>query len=90
MVSAYGINTISGSILLGAIPYRSMHPHVAHPVIIGLIPGLTAVSGEKIHEVAKDFAISCVADGYEIPAKDFWLWAGALALQVSCTNTHFA
>ena len=37
-VAHYGTDYISGSILIDVMPYRSMHPEVAHPVVMEILP----------------------------------------------------
>jgi hypothetical protein len=83
VVAAYGAQAISGSILFGAIPYRSMHPEVAHPIVVGLIPGLLSSDSSEFYKTASEFPLSCVADGFDLPAEDFFTWAGLVAIQVS-------
>ena len=83
MLAAYGDEVISGIILLDAIPYRSMHPEITHPVVMEILPGLVSLDRESFYETATGFVRSCVAESYEIPTKDFFDMSLNLAIQVS-------
>ena len=78
----YGTDYISGSILLGAIPYRSMHPEVAHPVVMEILPRILTNDATELSRGVREFAISCVAPGRSIPYADMCLWTGGMILQV--------
>ena len=81
-VAHFGTDYISGSILIDAIPYRSMHPEVAHPVIMEMLPRILTNDAIEFAKGARDFVISCVAPGHPIPYADMCMWTGAILLQV--------
>lgn len=83
VIAAYGKEAISGSILLDAIPCRSMHLQIAHPVIMETLPGLVSLEQESFCETATSFIRSCVAENYDIPTKDFFDMALNLSIPVS-------
>jgi len=88
VAAAYGIEDMSGCIILGGMPYRSMHPHVAHPVIMSLIPGLLSENIAEFSVAVQGFAASCVSESFEIPEEDRLAWIGGVALQVSHVFTR--
>lgn len=50
---------------------------------MGLVPGLISLDRDSLYQTAKDFVSSCVAEGFEIPTKDFFDMVLNLAVQVS-------
>lgn len=38
----YGADLLAGVIITGGFPYRSMHPEIAHPTIMGIVPNLVS------------------------------------------------
>jgi hypothetical protein len=78
----YGTDYISGSILLNAIPYRSMHPEVAHPAIMENLPNVLSNDVIEFSKGVRDFVISCTTPGHPIPYADMCMWTGAILLQV--------
>lgn len=84
----YGIDTISGSILLGGMPYRSMHTQIVHPVVLSIIPGLISESAADFSKACQEFPISCVADDFHIPEETRLFWTGALAIQHPLVRAH--
>jgi hypothetical protein len=81
-VAHYGTDYISGSILINAIPYRSMHPEVAHPVIMKILPSILTNDVIEFFKGVRDFVISCATPGRPIPYADMCMWTGAILLQV--------
>jgi len=81
-VAHYGTDYISGSILINAIPYRSMQPEVAHPAAMEILPHILTSDATELSKGVRDFVISCVAPGHLIPYPDMCMWAGAMLLQV--------
>jgi pimeloyl-ACP methyl ester carboxylesterase len=81
LATFYGADFISGVILLGSFPWRSMHPEIAHPYIISLVPGLLNPDLNVFYKVVKDFAHSCVAYPDKVPAETKYSWIGAVAGQ---------
>jgi hypothetical protein len=53
----YGIDTISGSILLGGMPYRSMHPQIVHPVVMSIMPSLLSENVADFSKACQDFPV---------------------------------
>lgn len=90
MAAAYGIDTISGSILLGGIPYRSMHSQVVHPAIEAIIPGLVSTTFDGFNKTVAEFVRSCFADGFTIQHKTLWMWVGGVAIQVRYITVFIA
>lgn len=82
-IAAYGPSFLSGTILLGAMPYRSMHPEIAHPVVMSLVPGLLSESTAEFLAAATAFAASCVSEDYKVPEEDRLAWIGGVAITVS-------
>ena len=78
----YGAEYISGSILIDAIPYRSMHPEVAHPAIMEILPRIFSNDATEFSRGVREFLVSCTAPGRSIPYADMCMWAGAILLQV--------
>jgi len=62
-----------------------MHPQVAHPVIMSIIPGLLSDNTAEFAIAARDFILSCVTESFEIPEEERRAWIGGVALQVSAT-----
>jgi len=83
ILAAYGEEAISGIILLDGLPYRSMHPEIVHPFVMDILPGLVSLDRDSFYETATSFALSCVAENYEIPTRDFFDMVLCLAIQVS-------
>lgn len=81
-VAHYGTDYISGSILINAIPYRSMHPEVAHPVLMKIVPSILTNDVIEFFKGVRDFVISCATPGRPIPYADMCIWTGAILLQV--------
>ena len=84
----YGIDTISGSILLGGMPYRSMHPQIVHPVVMSIMPSLLSENVADFSKACQDFPVSCVADNFQIPEETRLFWVGAIALQHPLVRVH--
>jgi len=87
-MARYGTDYISGSILIDAIPYRSMHPKVAHPVVMEILPRILTNDVVELSKGVRDFAISCVAPGRSIPYADMCMWTGAILLQHPLVRTY--
>jgi hypothetical protein len=81
VAAKYGIDTTPGSIPLGGMPYRSMHPEIAHPVVMSTIPNLISESVAGFSKACQDFPVPCVADDFQIPEETRLFWAGAIATQ---------
>src|ERR1700709_2326231 len=79
---------MAGSITLGGIPYRSMHPQVVHPVIMSIIPSLLSENVADFSKACQDFPISCVSDNFKIPEETRLFWVGALAIQHPNVRTY--
>jgi pimeloyl-ACP methyl ester carboxylesterase len=79
---------MSGSILLGGMPYRSMHPQIVHPVVMSLLPSLLSSDVADFSSAAQQFPASCVADDFVIPEKTRLFWAGAVAVQHPLVRAH--
>jgi len=87
-VAHYGTDYITGSILINALPYRSMHPEVAHPTIMEILPRILTSDATELSKGVRDFVISCVAPGRSIPYANMCMWAGAMLLQHPLVRTH--
>lgn len=65
-----------------------MHPIVAHPVVMSIIPNLLSSDVASFSKACHDFPISCVSDSFKIPDETRWFWAGALATQHPLVRQH--
>jgi pimeloyl-ACP methyl ester carboxylesterase len=75
-IAAYGSSYISGVIILSSFPHRIMHPEVATPFILNLIPQLLSLDMTIFHRAVKEFAQSCYAPGFKVPYRDLAMSMG--------------
>jgi len=87
-VAHYGTDYISGSILINAMPYRAMHPEVANPVILEILPRILANDATEFSKGVRDFVISCATPGRSIPYSDMCMWTGTILLQHPLARTY--
>ncbi|EIN12818.1 alpha/beta-hydrolase [Punctularia strigosozonata HHB-11173 SS5] len=81
----YGTDIISGVILFGGFPYRSMDPLVAHPDVQSWLPDFLSDEG------CVKFVESCVAppaDESVLPYDTKMMWIGAAASMHPLARTH--
>lgn len=81
VVSYRGPDAISGIIIAGGFPWRSMHGEVANPWIIEFIPRLLANDLNQWGETVKDFVESCVAYPDKMPQITKYAWMGGVSGQ---------
>lgn len=82
VAALYGVEKLSGSILLGGMPYRSMHPLIAHPVVLSLIPPLLSENVADFAKGCAEFPLSCVSTSFVMPEEVRLMSVGAIAIQV--------
>ena len=88
VIATYGVDYIAGSILLGGMPYRSMHPQIVHPAVLALSPGLLGDSVSEFSKACKEFPATCVAETFVMPEEMRLLSAGAIAIQHPLVRVH--
>jgi len=81
ILSYHGPDAISGVIIAGGFPWRSMHGEVANPWIVEFIPRLLANDLEQWGETAKAFVESCVAYPDDMPQLTKYAWMGGVSGQ---------
>jgi hypothetical protein len=87
--AAYGADSISGNILLAAIPYLAAYPAIVNPFIQELSPRLFSSDVVTFSKACADFADSCVSEGFPVSDETKWLWAGIAATQVRSNSPPY-
>jgi pimeloyl-ACP methyl ester carboxylesterase len=64
------------------MPYRSMYPQIQHSFVEALLPRMLSEDLAVFSKAAADFALGCVAEGFELNEEMRLLSIGAIALQV--------
>lgn len=81
VVAYYGADFISGVIIIGGNPYKSMFEQVAKTEAVGLIQRVLTTDMNLWHQAGKDFIASLVAYPNRMPTETKYMWLGAVAGQ---------
>ncbi|EIN12576.1 hypothetical protein PUNSTDRAFT_130833 [Punctularia strigosozonata HHB-11173 SS5] len=85
----YGADLMAGVIITGGFPYRSMHPEVAHPTIMSIVPDLVSDDIAVFSKACEVFVESCFAEpARDLPYDTKLAWIGGVTAMVPAARRH--
>jgi len=88
VVALYGIDHISGVIILAGAPYRSMHHQVMNPLLGDVLAPFMSTDLTLWYKGAQYFVDSCVAHPEKIPIMTKYAWISGATIQHPIIRTH--